>query len=93
MVFPEHTVSLSSSESSSEGMASVKGSEGYVGISVARLAVGSEQHSNSSAYPSPHPLQGHVQVEEIDLFMALNRHHLGICSILLRSVPAPVQAD
>ncbi len=28
-------------------------------------------------YPSPHPLQSHVQVEQIDLFRALNRHHLG----------------
>jgi hypothetical protein len=52
---------------SSKDMASVERVEGYVGISVARLAVGSECHSKRSAYPSPLPLQIHVQIEETDL--------------------------
>ena len=58
----------------SKGMASMEGGEGYVGISVAWHVVGSEKHSNSSASPSPHQLQAHVQSQIIDLFMALSRH-------------------
>ena len=59
---------------SSEGMASMEGGEGYVSISVAWFVVGSEKHSSGSATPSPHQLQAHVQIQIIDLFMALSRH-------------------
>ncbi len=55
---------------SSKGMASVEGGEGYVGISVSQLAVRAKKYLNSSSSPSHHRLQSHVQVEEIDLFMA-----------------------
>ena len=47
---------------SSEGMASMEGGEGYVGVGIARLAVALEKHSDSSASPSHCALQAHGQV-------------------------------
>ncbi len=58
----------------------------YVDISVALLAVESKWHFKSSAYPSSLPLHSQI-AEDIDLSMVLNRHQLGIRSVLLRSVP------
>jgi hypothetical protein len=74
------------SHPSSKGMVLLERVEIYVDISVALLAVESKWHFKSSAYPSSLPLHSQI-AEDIDLSMVLNRHQLGICSVLLRSVP------
>ena len=75
---------------SPKGMASVERGKWYIGVGVARLAVLSEEHSDS-IYPSPHhTMQSHIQVRIIDLCMPLSRHHGGIHGVLLRLVTAPV---
>jgi hypothetical protein len=78
---------------SPKGMVTMKGREGNLCISVARLAVVSKKHSDRSAYPSPYPLQAHVQIQINDLFMTLVHHLRWICSVLLRITSAPVEAN
>ena len=45
-------------------MVSMEGGEGYVGVGIALLEVGSEKHSqaDTNASPSYYALQAHVQV-------------------------------
>ena len=72
----------------------MKGGERYVGVSVARLAVGTEDYPDfSSSHPSPLPMHGHIQVEKSNSTMTPSCHQLRIHCILLRFVPAPVEAD
>ena len=74
-------------------MASTGGGKGYVSIGVAQLAVGSEQHSDSTARPRHNALQAHLQVELVDLNVAPSPHKRGIDSFLMRFTTAPVQTN
>ena len=53
--------------------------KGYISVSISRLTERAEDHLGLL----PFPVQGHVQVQKIDLRMTLRRNHRGIVDVQL----------